>query len=145
MIAKLLRRFQRLIRYGLVGIGVSLLYTMLTVLFHKSGLIGDPTLASAAAALISIPLSFLAHRHTTYADVARHPAQAWRFAAIGISSFIIATGAMKLVDLNHWSFWIGLTLTWFLIPAANYIINALWIFRVRGFLTLDAERSRHDR
>jgi putative flippase GtrA len=133
MIRYLFRRFQRLIRYGLVGIGVSLLYTALTVLFYKGGLIGDPTLASAVATLITIPVSFLVHRRTTYADAARHPAQAWRFVIIGASSFVIATGTMKLVDINHWPYWLGLIAAWLLIPAANYVINALWIFRVGGF------------
>lgn len=142
MIAMLSRRFGRVIRYGFVGLIMALLYNGLTVAFYKGGLTNDPTWASVWASLLIIPVSFLSHRHTTYADVARHHAQIWRYAVIAVTTFVLNTGTMKLVDLNRWPFWIALIVTWFLVPASNYLINALWIFRVDGLLALKAER--HD-
>src|SRR4051812_40965561 len=69
----------RLIRYGLVGSVVAALYSGFTILLVQTGLIPDPTLASAVSFCFTIPISFLSHRAITYADAVRDGAEARRF------------------------------------------------------------------
>ena len=137
-------RLGRLIRYGFVGGVVAALYTLFTIILLQGHFIADPTLASAIAFAITLPVSFLAHLRITYADAARDQAQSWRFGVIALSSFLVSTGAMKAVVLLGKPYWIAIAITWILVPSTNYIINALWVFRVSGLFAVDprdGERS----
>ncbi len=136
-----LRRFERVIRYVIVGGGVTLFYTLLTVGLLSGHVVDDPTLASAIASLVTLPISFLVHRAITYADVATERAQWTRFAIIAVSNFALNTGLMKVVDLLRWPYWIALIIGWVLIPLVNYTINALWVFRAKTFLGLHRESA----
>ena len=135
----LFRRCERVIRYILVGGGVTLFYSLVTVGLVSGHVCNDPTLASAIAQLVTFPLSFLAHRTFTYADVAPDAAQWQRFAVIAASNFVITTSVMKSVDLLGWPYWIALIVGWVLIPFVNYTINAIWVFRARSFLGLSKQ------
>ena len=128
-----LRRFERVIRYVIVGGGVTLFYTFLTVGLLSGHVVDDPTFASAIASLVTLPISFLVHRAITYADVASERAQWTRFAIIAVSNFALNIGLMKAIDLLHWPYWIALIIGWVLIPLVNYTINALWVFRAKTF------------
>jgi len=123
-------RLGRVIRYGLIGTGVSILYTLLATLFHETKTFEDPALASAMAFALVLPISFLSHRRVTYADAANDSLQWARFVLVAVTSFTIAVGSAKLASLQGWPFWTALLATWILIPAANYFINVLWVFRV---------------
>jgi putative flippase GtrA len=140
-IARLYRRFERVVRYIVVGGGVTLFYSLLTVALVSGRLVNDPTAASAMASLISLPLSFLVHRRFTYADAGSDRSQWQRFVTIAASNFAFTVASMKAVDLLHWPYWIGLVAGWVVIPMLNYTINALWVFRTRTFLALDREQS----
>jgi putative flippase GtrA len=132
----LFRRFERVIRYVLVGGAVTLLYTLMTAGLYLGHVVGDPTAASAISCLVTLPISFFAHRAVTYADVEREPFQWRRFALLGASSFIFSTGSVKVVDLLHGPLWIGLAIGFVLVPLANYSINTIWVFRTKHFLAL---------
>lgn len=138
----LLQRFDRLFRFGLVGIAVSLLHTGLTTALYLGRVFTDPTLASAVAFVLALPVSYLAHRHITYPDTQARGTHG-RFGVIGLSSFVIATGTMKAMDSQGWPFWIALAAGWVLIPAVNYFINALWVFRVSSSFALEKQLSRN--
>jgi putative flippase GtrA len=133
----LYRRFERVIRYVVVGGAVTAFYTALTAGLYLSRLVGDPAIASAIACLTTLPISFFAHKSITYADVEHEPFQWRRFTVLGISSFIFSTGSVKAVDLMHGPLWIGLAVGFVLVPLANYTINAIWVFRTKRFLALD--------
>ena len=132
----LYRKFERLIRYGAVGAGVTLFYSLLTTGLIVGRLILDPTTASAVATLVTQPFAFLLHRAFTYQDVAHHETQWKRFATVALSSFILGVGAMKLVDSLGWPFWTALAIGWVIIPVVNYFIGAIWVFRARKLLSL---------
>jgi putative flippase GtrA len=138
---RLLARFERVIRYVLVGAAMAGLYAGLTTWLFKGGFISDPTLASAIASVISLPVSFLVHRRITYADVIGDREQWRRFAFIAATNFILSTGLMKLIDHFHQPFWIAILLGFILVPCANYAINGLWVFRTRRFWELDKPRA----
>jgi putative flippase GtrA len=139
--ARLYKRFERVIRYCLVGGVTTLSYTLLTAGFISGHLIADPTLASAIASAIVIPLSFLIHRRITYADVTPERAQWKRYLFIAVSNFVIATGSMKLVSLAGWPYWIALVIGWVVIPIVNYTVNAVWVFQAKRLLSLDRAAS----
>jgi putative flippase GtrA len=130
-------RFGRLLRYGVVGVGLALLYSLLTVLFHESRFLPDPTEASMLAFLLTAPVSFFAHSRITYADADRDHTQWRRFGISLLSGFVISVGAMKSVDLLGKPYWIALVIGWFLVPAVNYVVNAIWVFRVKNILALE--------
>jgi putative flippase GtrA len=137
MLRNLIQRNERVIRYLAVGAGVTLVYSLLTAGLFERHVVEDQTLASAIASVISIPISFLVHRRITYADAPYDRSHWNRFGIIALTNFVIATGSMKLSDLLGWPFWIALIVGWVLIPAANYTINAIWVFRTKEFLALD--------
>jgi putative flippase GtrA len=120
----------RLIRYGFVGAGVAFVYTSLTVMLYRGAALADPTIASAAAFILTQPIAFLAHRRVTYADAVQDRAQWKRFGVNALSGFTISISAMKAVDLLGKPYWIALMICWILVPAGNYLINAIWVFRV---------------
>jgi putative flippase GtrA len=139
----LVRRFERVIRYVLIGGGVTLFYTLLTATLISGGVVGDPTLASAIASFVTLPISFLVHRRFTYVDAARRSGQWERFALIAAANFVINVGAMKGAGAMHLPYWSALAFGWVVVPVVNYTINALWVFRTKTFLSL--ERSNEPR
>lgn len=129
-------------RYLVAGAGVTALYSLIVTCLIISELIKDPTFATVASSIIVAPVSFLAHRKITYPDVSHDPAHWKRFAALTIASFAIVTTSMKIVDLLHGPFWVGLVLGWIVVPLANFAINTIWVFRTRSILALsDTRRS----
>jgi putative flippase GtrA len=133
----LLDKFGRVWRYGLVGAATTAFYSVLMVGLHKSGAITDPTWAAGVAFVLTQPLAFFIHRRTTYGDVAQRTSHLPRFLIVAAIMLAITTVSMKLVDLAGWPFWIGLLIGYVAIPAATYVINAIWVFRTRKFLALD--------
>ena len=136
------RRFERLIRYVIVGGGVTLFYTALTVALITSDMVADPTLASAVASIATLPLSFLVHRRFTYVDAAHVGGQWERFAIIAASNFAINVGLMKGAGAWHWPYWTALALGWVVVPAVNYTINAVWVFRTKTFLSVSRDDKK---
>jgi len=110
-----------------------------TIVLVSGGIEQDPTVASVFASLITFPVAFVVHKAVTYVDVPFNRAQWIRFGVIALCNLMIAAGAMKAVDLLQMPYGIGLAIGWLLIPAINYTINAIWVFRTPRFLSLRAE------
>ena len=128
--AWLYNRFERLFRYGAVGVAVSIVNTLLTVMFYKTGLIGSPVAAISVSTVITMPVSFLWHRRVTYTDAVRDDRQWVRFFLLSMSSLAFGAASMKLAVFMVWPYWAGLLVAWFVIPTANFLVNALYVFRV---------------
>jgi putative flippase GtrA len=136
------KRFDRLITYGVVGSLLALLQMGLTAGFVKGHVVADPTIASLMASAITIPISFWAHKRTTYADITRERFQAARFAATACSSVVIAAGAIKLVTLAGGPLWFAILLGSSLVPIGNYLVNALWVFRTKSLFSIHRSAQR---
>lgn len=130
-------RFERVGRFGAVGVAVSLLNSALTVAFLKGGLVQDPAIAISIATLMTMPLSFWTHRRITYADAPRCQRQWRRFVLLSLSSLACGAASMKMAEAMHLSYWVGLAFAWIAIPSANYLVNAFYVFRVRTLLRLE--------
>lgn len=135
-LAKTVRRFDRLITYGVVGAAIAVVQMALTVILAKGTPSVDASLASVAASAITIPLSFYLHKRTTYADIAREKFQRARFLATAASSIVIAAGTIKCVQTLGGPFWFAIALGSALVPIGNYIVNTLWVFRAKTFFSI---------
>lgn len=131
------RRFERVIRFLLVGGGVTLVYTVLALCLHEGGVIADATLASVAAYLATQPIAFLAHKHLTFPDASRQHSSWHRFGAMSLAGLAITAGSMKVISVLGMPFWFGLVIGWVCIPIANFFISAVWIFRTRTLLSIN--------
>lgn len=135
-ITRHLRRFDRVLRYILVGGMVTLAYSGIVSVLQLSHTIDDRVLASVCASAVAIPASFIIHRATTYRDTPFVAAQWPRFVLIGIANLVINAGLMKISEPLRWPFWIPLAVGWVVIPIANYLLNALWVFRAKRLWAL---------
>jgi putative flippase GtrA len=117
-------------RYALVGVSVSILYS-LTVIALVDGLgVTRPTYASVVAFLAVSPVSYVMQGRFAFRDAARDPSQPFRFAVMAASSFAAATAAMYLVtETLAWSYLVGIFINWIVIPVVNLFINLVWVFR----------------
>tara|TARA_R110002020_G_C16321741_1_gene774935 strand:+ start:33411 stop:33872 length:462 start_codon:yes stop_codon:yes gene_type:complete len=130
------RRFERVLRYLMVGAGVTAIYSLIVAGLIITDTIEDPTLATVIGSIAAAPVSFMAHRFITYSDVSDDPAHWKRFAIITLASFAIVTASMKLVDILHGPFWAGLIVGWIVVPIVNFLINTVWVFRATRLLAL---------
>jgi len=123
--------YTRVLRYGAVGIAVSMLYGLCVILLVDRLHMASATLASALAFAAILPLAYAAHRHVTFSDAAHDPLACLRFASTTTASFLVATGGMYLAtDVLARSYLLGIAFNWALIPTMNFLIYLVWVFRV---------------
>jgi nitrite reductase/ring-hydroxylating ferredoxin subunit/putative flippase GtrA len=121
----------RTVRYGIVGLTVSVAYSLAVILAVRWSPTHNPTWASGVAFAAMLPIAYLAHRSIAFFDAAPDPFQPLRFAVSTASTFLIAVGGMYVVtEIFGRSFLLGIALNWALIPAANFLIYLFWVFRV---------------
>jgi putative flippase GtrA len=121
----------RVIRYGVVGIAISALYSLSVVLLVDQIHMANATAASVLAFAAVLPLAYAAHRRVTFSDAAHDPLAPLRFAASTAASFLVATGGMYAVtEIFAHSYLLGIALNWVLIPIMNFLIYLVWVFRV---------------
>lgn len=123
------RRFERMIRYVAVGAAMAAFYSVVTVALIAGGVVSNPTLASLIGSLGTAPLSFFAHRQATFSDAKRDGTQFVRFLVTAITSSSMNVGLMAASQSLEWPCWVPLALGWICVPAFNYSINAIWVFR----------------
>jgi len=124
---------RRVARYGGVGLAVSLFYTFAVIAcLHLWPPLG-PTLASVIAFALTLPISYLAHRNISFFDSQRDGFQPLRFAVTTAASFVLAIGGMYWITaIAGRDFLLGIAWTWLVIPAVNFVIYMLWVFRTRA-------------
>ena len=120
----------RVLRYGIMGTSVALVYSVTIVLLVDAFGIRNATLASVLAFVILQPLAYLAHRQVTFFDSSRDAMEPVRFSITTATSFLVTTFGMYVVtEILHWSYLFGIALNWLVIPAMNFLIYLIWVFR----------------
>ena len=121
---------RRVTRYGGVGLAVSLFYSLAVIAcVHLWPPLG-PTLASAIAFIITLPIAYFAHRNISFFDSKRDAFQPLRFAVTTAASFVLAVGGMYwITEIAGRGFLLGIAWTWLIIPAVNFVVYMLWVFR----------------
>ncbi|MGB8843680.1 MAG: GtrA family protein [Aliidongia sp.] len=118
-------------RYGVVGVGISLLYSGLTV-FFVSGLGIASVLASLGSFVIALPISYFSHWAITFQRRHRFSDGWQRFAVLSAVGFTVAVPGMYVVtNVLNWSYLIGIAFSWVLVPMINYTLLQLWVFSHR--------------
>jgi putative flippase GtrA len=122
----------RVVRYGGVGLAISLIYSLAVIAaVHALHPIG-PTMASVLAFGVVLPMSWLAHGRISFGDRARDALQPLRFALSTTASFIVAVGGMYwITEIAGRSYLLGIAWNWLIIPAVNFVAYMFWVFRNR--------------
>lgn len=120
----------RVLRYGAVGLAISLIYSLTVIAaMHVLRPIG-PTMASILAFGVVLPFSWLAHGRISFGDRPRDRFQPIRFALSTAASFAIAVGGMYWITaVAGRSYLLGIAWNWLIIPAANFVAYMFWVFR----------------
>lgn len=122
----------RVLRYGAIGGSVSIIYTVGVMFLVEVVHFSNPTVASVTAFVTVLPLSYLLHAHFTFADATHDSFQPMRFAVITTVNFAISAVGMFLIteSLGKSYLW-GIAFSWAAIPAVNFLIYFLWVFRLQ--------------
>jgi SAM-dependent methyltransferase/putative flippase GtrA len=125
------RFLRRVIRYGIVGTIVSIVYSIVVVALIDGLHVRDAAAASVVAFVLVLPFGYLAHRRVTFFDADADPFAPLRYIVTTSASFVISVGGMyAIADLLGKSYLYGIALNWATIPAMNFLIYCLWVFRV---------------
>lgn len=125
---------ERVLRYGVAGLSVSCLYTVLVVRLEHGLPSNGPTGNTALAFLVVQPISFILHGAISYPETRRSrncfPNIGLRFAVTNSVGFATSIGCMVLVTgpLSASYLW-GLAISWALIPVFNFAIYFIWVFQ----------------
>jgi putative flippase GtrA len=128
--------FERILRYGISGCLVSVVFSGLVVVLVRGGAaigsVGDSMLAFCLVQ----PIGYLTHCTITYPDASLEGAQkprSWmRFLLTNALGLAVTAAAMALVThVYHASYLWGIALTWVLIPAMNFVLYLTWVFKIR--------------
>ena len=121
---------RRVGRYGCVGLAVSLFYSLAVIAcVHFWPSIG-PTLASAIAFIITVPIAYFAHRNISFFDSQRDAFEPLRFAVTTAASFVLAVGGMYwITEIAGREFLLGIAWNWLIIPVVNFVVYIVWVFR----------------
>jgi putative flippase GtrA len=121
---------RRVVRYGCVGVTISLLYGLAVIAFMRVLHPISPTAASVAAFLVTSPLSYLAHRRVSFSDRPYDSFQPLRFAFSTVTSFVVAVGGMYwITEIVGQSYLLGIAWNWVIIPTMNFLTYMFWVFR----------------
>lgn len=120
----------RILRYGGVGLTISLIYSLAVIVAVNVLRPIGPTMASVAAFGLVLPISWLAHGRISFGDRPRDAFQPLRFALTTTASFVIAVGGMYWITaIAGRSYLLGIAWNWAIIPAMNFTIYMVWVFR----------------
>ena len=122
--------FRRVLRYGCVGVAVSLVYSLAVIACMQVLSPISPTVASIVGFVIVVPVAYLAHGWVSFSDRPFDTFQPLRFAVSTTTSFIVAVGGMYwITEIAGRSYLLGIAWNWLIIPAMNFSLYMLWVFR----------------
>lgn len=127
--AEIISFVRRIGRYGCVGLAVSAFYSI-AVILGVQVLAVVPTAASLLAFALTLPVGYLMHSRVTFADRRSGALQPMRFALSNVSSFVVTIGGMYWITaVNHDSYLLSIAWNYILIPAINFLLYVVWVFR----------------
>jgi putative flippase GtrA len=118
----------RLLRFGLVGTSVALLYYVSSVAVVATAL-GTPLVATTIASVVSVFASYFGHMHFSFAVEPNHRKFVWRFGIAAAASYglnLVLT--WLLMHRLHIPYPIGFAIITAALPAWTYIVGRWWVF-----------------
>ena len=118
-----------LLRFGVVGVVVTLLYGALTITFMLAG--AHPVMASVIAYLICAVAGYFGHRIVSFRSKAPPSAEIRKFAIINLASLAVSTMLVWLIaDIAGLPF-LGTAIVMIVIPILNFLFAKFYIFAVQ--------------
>jgi putative flippase GtrA len=113
---------RRVIMFGIVGGGATLIHILVANLFHA--VIKDTITASFVGFCLAFVFSYLAHRQFTFHDAVK--GSPFRFFIVASSGFLFSL--FVLDHLAGFPAWLALTLSIGVIPLWTFLMSRLWVF-----------------
>ena len=127
-VQNLLGEAARLIRFGFVGMCVTLVYMLASSVANEVFGI-RPVLATIVGQIAAIGVSYIGHLSFSFRVRAHHSTFLWRYLVIVMLLLGIALGLTWLItDLAGFSPRIATAAVAVLIPIINYLCNRFWVF-----------------
>jgi len=122
----------RLFRFGSVGLLATATHALVYAVLADGGWIA-PLGANLAGFAVAVTVSFLGHRHWTFAGRPARAGQWQRFVVAAIGSLALnSLGVWVVTELLALDPLWALLPMLFLVPAATYLLLSLWVFRQDG-------------
>ena len=120
--------FWRLVRYGIIGVGVTLVYAILTLVLHYVA--GTSTaVASFVGHCCVAVLSFFGHRMFTFQDSGNIARSIPRFIGVNLLGNLVAVAVPWLVsDVLRYPAIVSIALVCLLVPTMNYLLLNIFVF-----------------
>ena len=120
-----------LARFGLVGVGTTVVYALASLTLIAAGLAATP--ASALAYGLAALISYAGHKLFTFASDRAHSVEGPRFIVVNGFGFLLALGAPSLAERLGADGRVGVLAACVAVPAFNYVAMKLYVFsRGRG-------------
>jgi len=136
--------WKQLLRYGIVGGSVTIVYVALTSLIIETTA-WSALKASITGFVLTIPFAYVAHRFVTFASKEAYLQQLVRFVITMTVAFIISSVSMlAIVHIYEAHYGYALLVTTVLVPSLNYLVLSAWVFkdgRARPLTDVDSERE----
>ena len=121
---------QRVIRYGAIGIVVSVFYSVVIIALVMGPTRLNSTLASAIGFPVALPVGWLLHRTVSFGDRPYDRMQPLRFVISTTATFALAVGGMYVItEIGGREYWLGILWNWLTIPVMNFLFYLYWVFR----------------
>jgi putative flippase GtrA len=121
----------RLLRFAAIGLGATILYAILALLF-ESALTVDAVTASVLAYGLAAAFSYFGHKLFTFASAGDHQKEAPRFIATALAGLVIAAATPTIfTHMLALPSWIAVGATCVVIPLANLLVLEKWVFANR--------------
>jgi putative flippase GtrA len=125
---QLLLEIGRLIRFGIVGIVVTLVYGFVTFALVSSSL-ANAVSATVIGHITAGLVSYFGHLRFSFAVNPEHRTFLWRFLVIAAAMFAVNIAITWLfTSVLGVSYVISIATVAILIPLMNYLCNRLWVF-----------------
>jgi putative flippase GtrA len=139
----MLSRF-RLLRYGLIGAVAAGVYFSVALLFSEV-LVAPHPVAIGAAFIASGVVAYFGHYFVTFPIGRGHMFTAPRFLVQAAVAYLASVGLVAILQADlGWLRWQALAATVALVPAVNYLVYALWVFRPGRRQAIAARGSHSD-
>jgi len=119
----------KLLRFPLVGLLSSVVYAVATwVCISQLHL--DHRVASLLGYLTALPVSFLGHRHFTFAATGKPSAEIVKFAAVHSIGMGLSWLSVSATDWMHVHYAFGIVGAVVLVPIMSFLVLDRWVFRM---------------
>ena len=129
LVARIPASLRRVVVYGCVGAAVSLIYSLFVIVCIEMLRPMSPTVGSAVAFVISMPVAYLMHAKISFSDRSHDKFQPMRFVLSTTASFMVSIGGMYwITEIAGRGYLFGVAWNWLMIPGLNFFTNSVWVF-----------------